>query len=343
MTWWFRSAVLTIFECMFDSEFATATDAELIAAIEEGARAEAAEAARQLAAIAELTRRRVDEDDERALWAFDAWDSAVAEVASALTVGHRRASGRMRIAMALRDRLPKVAALHRLGQLNSRLVSTITWSTRLVDDEHALALIDEAVADRATHWGALSEDKLRDAVDVWVNRYDPDAVRRTKTVTRGRDFTVGACDDDANTTSVWGRLLATDAAVLRERVTAMVQGVCDDDPRSMGERRADALGAVAAGNDQLTCACGSTECPSADYQPKSNIVIRVIADQATIDAATKRRPSPALLLGRGVLPTPLLAQAIRNGATIKPIRMPERRTRARLPALTGAGRVRADA
>ncbi len=194
---------------MFESDFAAATDAELIAAIEDGARAEAAEAARQLAAIAELTRRRVDEDDERAMWAFDAWDSAAAEVGSALNVGHRRASGRMRIAMALRDRVPRVAALHRRGLLSSRIVSTITWATHLVEDEEALALIDDALADRAIRWGPLSEDKLRQAIDVWVDRYDPNALRRTQTAARSRDFTVGACDDDADTTSVWGRLLTT--------------------------------------------------------------------------------------------------------------------------------------
>jgi hypothetical protein len=71
------------------------------------------------------------------------------------------------------------------------------------------------------------------------------------------------------------------------------------------------------------------------------VVIRVIAEQAAIDAATTqpaepaepaaeqpaaqpaRRPAaPALLLGHGVLPNALLAEAIRAGATIKPIRMP---------------------
>ncbi len=116
----------------------------------------------------------------------------------------------------------------------------------------------------------------------------------------------------------------------------------------MGERRADALGALANGNEHLACACGSSTCPAAGQRPKSNVVIRVIADQATIEAAqhtleapqrqaadaapqraadaagdaTKPVPSPALLLGHGVLPGPLLAEAIRTGATIKPIRMP---------------------
>ena len=142
-------------------------------------------------------------------------------------------------------------------------------------------------------------------------------------------------DDDTDTTAVWGRLLATDAAVLQQRVTAMARGVCDGDARSMGQRRADALGALAAGNQQLACACGSPTCPAAGGQPQSHIVIRVIAEQSAIEAATNSAatvdnaagtsnpPStPALMLGRGVLPAPLLAEAIGNGATIKPIRMP---------------------
>ena len=65
---------------MFDSEFSTADDATVVAAIEEGARAEAAAGARRLAAIAELARRRVVDDDERANWAFDGWASAATEV-----------------------------------------------------------------------------------------------------------------------------------------------------------------------------------------------------------------------------------------------------------------------
>ena len=288
MTSWFASVELDSIESMFDSEFAAAADAELIAAIEDGARAEAAAGARRLAAIAELVHRRVDDDDERVMWAFDPWDSTAAEVAAALHVGHRRASGQMRIAQALRDRLPKVAALSCKGALSARVVSAITWATHLVEDQQALALIDTAVAERAAGWGPLSEDKLRQAIDVWVGRYDPDAVRRTEVSARSRDLTIGNCDDDADTTAVWGRLLATDAAVLQKRVTAMANGVCDGDPRSIGERRADALGALANGNQHLACACGAPTCPVAGERPKSNVVIRVIAEQAAVDAATKR-------------------------------------------------------
>jgi hypothetical protein len=173
---------------MFDSEFSTADDATVVAAIEEGARAEAAAGARRLAAIAELARRRVVDDDERANWAFDGWASAAAEVAAAMTVGHRRASREMRIAVALRDRLPRVAALYMQGTLSSRVVSAITWRTQLVEDAEALALIDVALAEGATKWGPLSEQRLNQAIDAWINRYDPAAVRHAESNTRTRDF-----------------------------------------------------------------------------------------------------------------------------------------------------------
>jgi hypothetical protein len=345
---------------MFDSEFAAASDEELVAAIEDGVRQEAIAGARRFAAIAELTHRRIDDDDARVWWAFDPWDSTAAEVAAAMAIGPRRASGQMRIAEALREHLPQIAALFVKGALTTRLVSAITWGTRLVQGDEAWANIDAAIAESALKWERLSEDKLRAAVEMQVARYDPDAQRRTQQNTRGRDFTIGACDDDAETVSVWGRLLAPDAAVMKHRVTAMVNGLCDSDPRSAGERRSDAAAAIANNNDTLACRCGSPACPTAGATPKSQVVIRVIADQAAIDAATNqpdqpaqpaaepatdqqpaaeqpahpaepataaeqpaRRPAaPALLLGHGVLPNALLAEAIRAGATIKPIRMP---------------------
>src|SRR3954466_13050166 len=319
---------------MFDAEFSTADDATVVAAIEEGARAEAAAGARRLAAIAELARRRVVDDDERVNWVFDGWASAAAEVAAAMTVGHRRASAQMRIAVALRDRLPRVAALYMQGTLSSRVVSAITWRTQLVEDADALALIDAALAEGANKWGPLSENRLDQAIDGWILRYDPAAVRRSESSTRTRDFSIGDLDDPAETTSVWGRLLATDAAVLKRRVAQMVQGVCDNDPRPMGERRSDAVGAIAAGTFRLACQCGSKTCPAGDVPSSSNLVIRVLAEQSAVDAATASvnaatavestavAPPAALIVGEGVVPTPLLAQLIRNGAKVRPITMP---------------------
>jgi hypothetical protein len=335
-----------MFEVLLPDEFSDADDATVVAAIEEYARAEAAVGARRLQAIAELAYRRVVQDDEeRVHWACDFWDAAAAEVGAAMGIGHRAASREMQIGLALRDRLPKVAALYREGRLSSRLVSAITWRTHLVDDDKALRLIDNALAERATAWGPLSAYKLEQAIDVWIDRYDPAALRHTRNSARGRNVSIGSPDDIAGTAAVWGRLFATDAALLKRRLTQMTLEVCDDDPRTLGQRRADALGALAAGDDQLSCQCGKPECPSdaADGRA-SSVVIHVIADEAALQAKPDRymsgesemaevpepdppnpapaTPASALIVGGGVVPTPLLAELIRFGAKVRPIRHP---------------------
>jgi Domain of unknown function (DUF222) len=325
-------------EHMFGSEFASEDDATLVAGIEQDARAEAAAGARRLARIAELARRRVIDDDERAYWVFDGWNCAAAEVAAAMTIGHRRASGQMRIAVALRDRLPQVAALYVQGLISSRVVSTITWRTHLVEDAEALASIDDAIAERAQKWGTLSENKLDDAIDALVQRYDPAAVRHVEYLARTCDFTIGDIDDEAGVASVWGRLSAADAEVLKRQINAMVASVCKDDPRTMPQRRAAAVGALGAKRDHLACLCGSPTCPTAGESSASHVTITVIAEQSAVEAATTdtsdtsdtsgtrknsaRTPGTALILGGSVLPTPLLAELIRGGAKVRRVRLP---------------------
>ena len=84
------------------------------------------------------------------------------------------------------------------------MISAIAWHTHLVTEDEPLALIDAALADRAEKWGELSDYKLEQAIDFWVDRHDPDAVRRTRTRARSRDLYVGKKDDESDTTAVWG-------------------------------------------------------------------------------------------------------------------------------------------
>ena len=272
------------------------------------------------------------DDDPQALWACDFWDSAAAEVAAAMNIGHRSAFGQIRIAETLRDHLPAVAALYRKGRLSSRVVSRITWRTRLITDDEVWAVVDTAIAQRAEDWGPLTEDKLDEAVDALVQRHDPAAVITSRSNARTRDFTVGSYgDEDAGLTSVWGKLLSSDAAVLDKRVSAMAAQVCENDPRSLGERRADALGALGNGNQHLACACGLPTCPvTADQPPsKSCVVVRVLVDQTALDAAARpamttapATAGTAIVPGHGVLPTPMLAELLRRGAKVAPLRPP---------------------
>ena len=130
---------------MFDTELVSADEAAVVAAIEEWAATEARAAARRIAAIGELVRRRCS-DDEHAHWTCDSWDAAAAEVSAALGITHGRASGEMHLSQTLRHRLPDVAALFMAGRLSHRVCQAIAWRTDLVTDREALARIDGAVA-----------------------------------------------------------------------------------------------------------------------------------------------------------------------------------------------------
>ena len=79
---------------------------------------------------------------EHARWACDDADAAAAEIAAALNIGHGRASGEMDLAVVLRDRFPKVAALFLAGQLNARRVWLIANRTYLVTSPAAVAALD---------------------------------------------------------------------------------------------------------------------------------------------------------------------------------------------------------
>ena len=278
------------------AELSALDDAALIAAVQACARASAAADARRLAGIAELVRRHCT--DEHPDWACDDWDAAAAEVAAALTLGHGRACGQMDLAITLRDRLPRVGALFLAGDIPMRTVLAIAARTALVTDPDALRTLDAMIADRAVKLGPLSVYKLEQALDAWVDQVDPGGVRRTRDNARGRDFSIGDANDTAGTTSVWGRLHTPDAALLGQRLTAMTLGVCQDDPRTMAQRRADAIGALAAGSTHLACRCGHPACPAgADDGRATSITVHVIAEEST----TQSRPDP-YLNGEGLAP-----------------------------------------
>jgi hypothetical protein len=327
-------------------------DNMLVGAITGWTQVEAAAAARRLAAVAELVRRRADGPPDCGRWSCDNWDAVAAEVAAAQHISHGMASSQMHLAAALRDRLPRVGALFAEGVISARLASTIAWHTVLIKDDEALQLVDEALAQAATKLGPLSVTKAADAIDALVDRYDPGALRRTRGSARSREIVVDTAHGEEGTTALWGRLYSVDAATLDRRLTQLANGVCDDDPRTLAQRRADALGALAAGAETLACTCDSPECPAASIDERAaGVVIHVVAEAAALEASPDRhmsgdgpasRPitpdttlaeilapdpepdpptvhSPAAIVGGGMVPAPLLVELARGGAKVKPL------------------------
>ncbi len=333
---------------MFDGvdpeALSSADDPAVVDAVGGWARGEAAAAARRLAAIGELVARRCptgeDPDlvDARTRWACDPWDATAAEVAAALGISARRASSQMYLAQSLRERLPKVNALFLAGRIGARLVSTISWRTHCVVGDAQMAAIDSEIAEAAQSWGPLSDRKIETLIDLAIEAHDPQARQWFQQSARGMDIQFGKPDDDSGTRSVWGRLFATHAELIERRLTAIARAVCDADPRTVGQRRAEAIGAVFAGSDRIACQCGLPTCPNpTGTSLKESVVIHVVADQSALNQAqagtdqTYPAPAPAeqptaarraLLTNGGVVPNPLLTQLIRDGARVEPLTKP---------------------
>ena len=263
-------------------------DAALVDAAAGWSRTENAACARKVAVMAELFARRTGlPAGEREDWWVDPEAAVGAELGAAQNISTWMALAQAHRGVVLADRLPNVAALFEAGLISELLVRAIEYRTALITDPEAIARVDELLADHVTSWVPLSANKTEQAIDAIVDRVDPGALRRSRKASCHRDVQFGSPSDEAGFTSMWARLYAPDAAVLKQRVEEMARGVCDEDPRTLGERRSDALTAMAAGIHELACECGDTDCPAAhrDATPPATAVIHVVADAATVEAA----------------------------------------------------------
>jgi Domain of unknown function (DUF222) len=338
---------------MFDQLVAAAAGTCGAGAVGAWARVENAACARRLCAIAEVLEARLAADDSgnREQWCIDNWDAVAAEVAAAHNVSLGVASHQLMIARALRQRLPRVAEVFATGLISYRHVNAVVYRTALIRDPEARAKVDTALAAAVVDWGSLSVAKVEAAIDYWVDRYDPDAVRRVELSSRGRHVEVFDEHNGSGVAYVEGKLFSHDAAALDRRLDSMARAVCDGDPRTLEQRRADALGALAHGGDRLSCLCGDPECAAAGAAP-SAVVINVIAEQNSLcddtavqlDGAGPPGPStaqlrnmtiaealaqppptgsantnPAVVMGGGILPAPLLAAKLASTAMIRPV------------------------
>jgi hypothetical protein len=89
---------------------------------------------------------------------------------------------------------------------------------------------------------------------------------------------------------------------------ALAATVCEHDPRTQMQRRADAVGALGRGEATLACLCGREDCPEvAELAAVSSAVIHVLAEQGTLDGSSD---APGYLRGFGILP----AESVREVA-----------------------------
>ncbi|BCZ25174.1 HNH endonuclease signature motif containing protein [Mycobacterium senriense] len=286
----------------------------LLERIGAAARAENRAAAAQLVAIGELFSYRLSRCSETEEWAVDTEAAVSAEVAAELRIGQGLAGSRVRYARAMRERLPKVGAVFAAGDIDYRMFQTIVFRTDLVTDPDVLGAVDTTLAANVTRWPSLSQGRLAAQVDRVVARADADAVRRRKE--RIADREIWFADAGDGMSHIEGSLVSPDAHALDKRLNALAATVCEHDPRTREQRRADALGALAAGADRLGCRCGRSDCAAGKRPAASPVVIHVIAEQAVLDG---RGSTPAAQIGgQGLIPPELLT-SLAVSATLAPL------------------------
>ncbi len=297
--------------------FCDVNDAGVVDAITAAARDQNAMCARELAAIGELYARRAPEDDvDRENWAIDGHENVVAEVGAALGISRGRARGRLRYAIALRERLPRVAEVFALGLIDFRMMAAVVSRTELVEDPVLIAKLDAAIARHAPKWMRLSGPKLFERIDMWVMRFDPAGTRVPEQRIENRYVEITA--KDSGLAGIWAQLHAADGAALDQKLDALAGTVCAADPRTKQQRRADALAALVAGMAAMHCQCQSPDCVAAQRGPATDVVIHVLAEQATVSGAAQ---SPGYLPGFGPLPSTTVRDMVAK-AKLKPLVIP---------------------
>jgi uncharacterized protein DUF222 len=268
---------------MFESLVATTSGTSGAGAVESWSRVESAACARKVAAMAGMLQAAyaLDGSADRDQWCLDNWDAVAAHIGAAQPITHGTASNQLLIAVALHERFPLVAAVFAEGLITYQLVRTVVQRGALVVDPMALHELDRLLAQALSGREPMSVATLEKTVDAFVAQVDPQAVHRTETRARGRSVDIGD-DDGSGMTTVFATLFTHDAKAVDARADALARTVCPADPRTKDQRRADAIGALAHGNDRLACLCETDDCPAAQNPPSTGVVVYVIASADTL-------------------------------------------------------------
>ena len=302
---------------MFDRTHASRAAPESAALVERlrgAARAENRAAAEQLEVIGQLFTLRYSSCSETDDWAIDTEAAVAAEVGAALRISQGRAASRLRYARAMRERLPQVGEVFKAGDIDYRAFTTIVYRSDLITDPDMLATVDAQLAVNVARWPSMSQGRLGAQVDKIVARADADAVRRRTEQQADREIWIGA--EQEGLSQIIGSLFTVDAHTLDTRLNALADTVCAHDPRTKEERRADALGALAAGADRLGCRCGRADCAAGKRPAPSPVTIHVIAEQATLNGTGT---APASEINADGLITPELVAELAKSAKLVPL------------------------
>ena len=216
-------------------------------------------AAQKLVSIRDLYLLRQREFGDCAAWSTDTTEAVTAEVAAALRISQGLAASHLCYARAMREKLPQVATVFVAGDIDYLMYQTLVYRTALITDAEVLTSVDAELAVKVPRWPSLSRGGSRVG---WMASWPVMIATRCGGARNGPPtarWTSGTAAPGWPDPRLPG---CTDGRALDKRLDALAASVCDADPRTRVQRRADAMGALAAGAERLACECGRPDCPA---------------------------------------------------------------------------------
>lgn len=196
-----------------------------------------------------------------------AYEAVKAEISVALRIGPAATETVIEQAVGFVERVPRVFALIGRNVLSPRGGMEALSRARALTGAQALEF-DERLADLLTAdpLQLVSVPALREAADHLVHEIDPVAAeRRRRMAEEDRRVTFRPAEDGM--AAAYALLTAHEGLELGVRVDEIAETVCESDPRTVAQRRADGLMMLVRGYVTLGCWCAVPGCPLQEARP----------------------------------------------------------------------------
>ncbi|MFD4265364.1 DUF222 domain-containing protein [Rhodococcus sp. NPDC058481] len=285
---------------------------------------------REIHAVTALYLADCEQDARRGKNEARQGEFAHVEIAAILHITERAAAAMIDLGCDLRWRLHRTCAAFAAGTIDLTQTRAIADALANVSDDK-LDAIEQRLLDGADHHCST---KLKQRARRLIARHDPDGARkRRERAEADRDVRTHASDDGMSTLE--GLLPTVGAQRLSMRLRQMSLQVCADDPRTLAQRRADALIALTDGADHLPCQCGQQHCPAANSSgqpPKPTATVLVGISASTLLGLDDL---PGYLDGYGAIDAALARDLAADGTWKQILLLPEKDRQRLIDTLLG--------
>jgi hypothetical protein len=252
--------------------------------------------------------RQLDADIQASDFLQDAYVQCAARLAAAQQLSQVAAEHHLTCALALRDRLPRVADALKHGDVAPHHIPAIVSRTDLIEGTEHSAEIDREIAEQCRRRGSWSRKSMRDMIDATIFRRDPTLVREDRKDAHDKRGVWG--DNKQNGMGELNAVLSAEhTAMILQRLEKLAGSTCRRDPRIKPQRMSDALFAITMARE-FTCQCDDDPdhpCTAEIVTVPADgvisgidakIVLHAIANQSTLDGIDEQ---PGYLEGHGVI------------------------------------------